>query len=173
MGVPRSEEQSECLKAALAYLERGWCPIPLCPFNHANVGDPHKKTCKSPGKTPIVNWKDLQHRLPTPKEVAAWWKRNPAANVGVVMGVVSGLVGLDVDGLDAEQLLQEISCGDLPATLQFKTPGGGRRLIYKIPQGVLVPKRRHDRHDSHVLILGEGSYTVMPPSIHHSGGVYE
>ena len=53
-----------------------------------------------------------------------------------------------------------------------RTDSGGRRLLYRIPPGVIVPKRRFDREGSHVIILGEGSYTVMPPSVHASGEVY-
>lgn len=170
--VRHAKDPPACLQAALAYLARGWSAIALCPPNHSGVGDKHRAQCDNPGKVPVVPWEEYQRRLPTEAELRAWWRRNPLCNVGVILGQVSGIVGLDVDGPDADAMLLEISKGQGLHTLEFKTPGGGKRLLYSLPKGVIIPKKHIRRGESHVLVLGEGSLTVMPPSIHANGGVY-
>jgi hypothetical protein len=163
-----------CLEAALEYLSHGWAAIPLCSPNHQDAPPAHVRECTRPGKGPLICWKTYQERLPTERELRIYFNRWPSANVGVVLGRVSQLIGVDIDGLAAETLWRELA-GDLAgeeAAWSFPTPGGGRRLLFRIPPGVIVPRRRFDRDGSHVIILGEGSYTVMPPSVHPSGEVY-
>jgi archaellum biogenesis ATPase FlaH len=160
------------LDAALAYLQRGWSVIPLCPPTHEGCNTPHLNSCKNPGKGPLVPWTTYQKRTPSENEVKLLFRRNYECNVGIVMGQVSNLVGLDIDGPDAPDLLQQISQGDLPDTLSFKTPGGGQRLLYSLPENTTVKKEKHTHLTSHLLILGEGSYTVAPPSIHTTGRKY-
>lgn len=165
-----------CLDAALAYLAAGWCPIPLCPPDHVGVGKGHGKTCESPGKAPLVREWSSFARLPTPDEVREWWRRRPNANVGVVMGAVSGMVGLDVDGPAGEAAWEKVrAAGTFPApTAAFRT-GGGRRLLFAIHSGLLVAIGRQKLEGEHaeLRLLGEGSQTVVPPSRHPSGGYYE
>jgi hypothetical protein len=92
----------------------------------------------------------------------------------VALGPVSGLVGVDIDGDDGERALRDMAGGELAATLEFRSGGGGRRLLYAIPAGVqLRPTHQAggERHSGYSL-LGYGSQTVMPPSRHASGGRY-
>src|SRR5205823_6553945 len=84
----------------------------------------------------------------------------------------SGLLGLDVDGSAGERLLAELSGGDLPATLEFTTPGGGRRLLWRWPDRPLPRGHFPVRGSDAVRVLAGGSYTVMPPSRHQFGGTY-
>lgn len=163
----------DCLKAAHRYLRLGWPALALCPPDHVGVGREHGKSCGSPGKRPWHNWTEYQERLPTEKEVNEWWRVGCNSNVGVAMGPVCGLVGVDPDGPAGEAKLQEMSGGDLPDTLEFSTPGGGRRLLYAIPEGanfrptyVALGKKEELR------FLAHGAQTVMPPSRHVSGGRY-
>jgi hypothetical protein len=48
---------SPCLRAALRYLDLGWCPLALCPPDHVGVGAAHAAVCRSPGKGPVARWK--------------------------------------------------------------------------------------------------------------------
>ena len=163
-----------CLPAALSYLERGWSALPLCPADHAGVPAEHARHCRSPGKGPLGPWKIYQQGRAVPDALCRSWTRNAGANVGIVLGRVSGLVGIDIDGPEGEELLREVSGGNVPATLEFDTPGGGRRLLYRLPEsGVEVPTRSLKRGTGELKVLGEGSLTVMPPSRHANGGVYE
>jgi hypothetical protein len=163
--------KSTCLTAALQYLRRGWSVVPVCPADHLGVGKAHGRRCSSPGKAPLVAWKDYQDRPPTEADVRVWWTSWPNANVGVVLGPVSGLVGVDLDGPAGEELLHEVSRDDLPDTLSFRT-GKGRRLLYALPRGVVVGNRTFAREGGELRVLSGGTISVMPPSVHRTGRKY-
>jgi hypothetical protein len=116
-------------------------------------------------------WKQWQARLPTLDEVVSQWEVVPSANVGIVLGPVSGLVGVDVDGEEGERILGELSGGDLPRTLTFTT-GRGRRLLYATDRDGDIPTRTLSGRGGEVKILAAGTLTVMPPSKHASGRKY-
>jgi hypothetical protein len=173
------EEQTaygrECLAAALAYLQRGWCPLPLCHPLHHGAGRNHVSRCKSPGKAPLVNWLEFQQRRPTEKELAEWWRYWPWSSVGLLLGRASGnLAGIDLDGAGAEAKFLELCGGSPQPTLSFLTPrlGGGRRVLYQLPADVEQKNVTVAFPDGELKILAEGGVTVMPPSRHHTGGVY-
>jgi hypothetical protein len=162
-----------CLEAALAYLQRGWSAIALCPPDHHGVPGEHQQLCKSPGKAPLWSWKAYQERLPREQELHLWWSRNPRSNVGVCLGPVSGLVGIDIDDQTGLDLLADL-CNGIPDTFNFSTPGGShrRRLFFRHPEEP-VPTRSLRVNGVEVLrIQGKGAQTVMPPSIHPAGGTY-
>jgi hypothetical protein len=162
---------STCLDAALAYLERDWSALAVCPPDHHGVPDFHAQTCRQPGKRPLGRWKAWQFRLPTLEEVTAQWEAVPRANVAVALGTVSHLVGIDVDGPEGERILEEVSGGELPTTLAFST-GRGRRLLYAIPEDVTISNRTFAGRGGEVKVLATGTLTVMPPSRHASGKRY-
>jgi hypothetical protein len=103
--------------------------------------------------------------------VADWWRRWPAANVGVVTGLVSGAVVLDVDprsgGNDSLAALER-RFGALPPTAQVRTGGGGRHL-WLDPGGVALPTTRLAPG---LELKAEGGIAIVPPSRHASGGLY-
>jgi putative DNA primase/helicase len=107
----------------------------------------------------------------------AQWRDNPLLNAGVALGPVSGLVAADTDGPDGEHSLAKVSGGDLPPTLEFVSgrENGGRRLLYAIPPGVVL-RSTHPKGEEiagGLSLLGCGSQTVMPPSRHRSGRLYQ
>jgi len=161
-----------CLAAALDYLRRGWSAIPLCPPAHEDVPGVHEKTCTRPGKQPLWDWQAYQERLARPQELNVLWGRNRHQNVGIVLGPISGLVAVTVEGSAGEQLLKQMSGGDLPATLEILTPTLSRRLLYRWPEAGLPPAPEDTPWQQPVRLLGQGSYTVMPPSRHQFGGTY-
>jgi hypothetical protein len=95
-----------------------------------------------------------------------FWARNANAGVGIALGPVSGLVGVDVGGTAGEGLLAALAGGDLPDTLEVLTPGGGRRLLYAIPAGVRLPRAEGEGYAAHeeLRLLAHGRHTVLPPS---------
>jgi len=109
--------------------------------------------------------------MPTKEDLNEQWESVPDANVGVILDSVSGIIGIDIDGRDGPQLLDEISDGDLPETLTFST-SRGMRLLFTIEPGMVVKTWAHRREGSEVKVLGEGSLTVMPPSVHARGCRY-
>ncbi|MFL5243161.1 MAG: bifunctional DNA primase/polymerase [Gemmataceae bacterium] len=166
----------ECLVAALDYRNRGWSPLGLCPPDHWGVGETHSGKCArgSWGKSPWGPWKNFQVEHPSESELRSKWEANPQLNVGMTLGPVCGMIGIDVDGPGGEKLLQEMSDGDLPATLEFRR-GPGRRLLYRIPEGEnfrTTPYKGNGKHEE-VRFLAKGAQTVMPPSRHQSGERYQ
>jgi hypothetical protein len=159
------------LAAALAYLRRGWSVVPVCPPDHLGVGRGHARRCSSPGKAPLVAWMTFQQRPPSEAQVEAWWAAWPNANVGLVLGPASGLVGIDIDGPGGGRILEEVSRGELPRTLAFAT-ARGRRLLYALPEGAGAVNRAYGGGGGEVRVLARGSVTVMPPSRHASGKRY-
>jgi len=141
-------------------------PIPLCDPEHRQPGTNHLKTCKKPGKVPMMpNWNEVKL---TEKELQAYWRKIPKANVGVVTGEPSSLVGIDIDHGGVE-MWQAWGGGPFidgsKGTVQFSTPHG-QRLLYTLPSGVSVPSRQFTNGTGGVpiSILSTGKQTVMPPS---------
>lgn len=169
-----------CLDAALDYAARGWSPLPLCPPDHVGCGKHHGKNCTKPGKVPIIPprmspyWEDYQTRIATADEIKSWYKYAPNLNVGMALGGVTGLVALDIDSEEGEAYLREFSGGDLPPTLQYQT-GRGRRIIYRLPAGMVMRSRpfNDDKGREALRLMGLGSQIVMPPSRHELGTLYE
>lgn len=168
-----------CYEAALRYLDFGWCPLALCPSDHAGIGSWHTSRCNSPGKSPWYQWKNgkknFQEQRPTTDEIKNWWHENKLANVGIALGPVSGLVRVDVDCFEGEAKLLAMSRGEVPPTIEF-TSGKGRGLLYRIPEGMgdklkTTPFKASDKSES-VRFQAKGALTVLPPSRHHSGNVY-
>jgi hypothetical protein len=167
------------LAAALDYLARGWSVLPLCPHNHVGVGKGHRG-CSSPGKRPFFpdtgsgEWMKYQTEPATPEQVTDWWRLNKLLNVGMALGPVSGLVGIDVDDEDGETLLAELAGGEIPVTWEYTT-GKGRRLLYRLLDGVTVTNHSYRRPGTEIEILrfmGRGGQVVLPPSVHPNGAVY-
>src|SRR2546423_133303 len=87
------------------------------------------------GKSRRIAWKEFRRRLATEAELRCWWEEHPTANVGIVLGRISGLLGIDIDGPEGEELLSEITPAALLSSQSFPTPRGGRRFLYALPAG--------------------------------------
>ena len=150
--IPRNATGSTNLEHALAYLARGWCVIPV-----------------TRDKKPLLSaWAEYQRRVPTEREVRAWWARWPGANIAVLTGAVSGLIVLDADGEAGLGSVRELG---LPPTLTAVTGGGGRHYYFKHPGGGgTMPNAV--RFMPGLDARGDGGYVVVPPSIHLTGTPY-
>lgn len=170
---PTGDGPGEMLSAALLYRSLGWSPIPLCDPHHTD-GKPAHHDCpeKRRGKVPMGRWRRYCDTLPTEKEIRSWWRSWPNANVGIAFGPASGLFGVDVDDAHGAALLAQLLGGDVPETLEFATPGGGRRFIFRAPAGVAMPIKHHRTEGRPLSLLSHGTQTVMPPSLHLSGRRY-
>jgi putative DNA primase/helicase len=146
------------LDTALAYAGRGW---PIFP-------------CVARGKRPLTSH-GLKDASMDPVVLHEWWKRWPAANIGLVTGIASGLVVLDVDprhGGDASLAQLEQVHGTLPDTPEVLTGGGGRHLFFKHP-GRIVRNDAGKKLGPGLDIRGDGGYVVAAGSFHPTGRVYE
>lgn len=164
-----------CLNAALTvYLPHGLAVTCCCDPDHIAVGKKHAKECDSPGKSPMHKWKHFQRQLPTAAEVQALWRDYPLGNVGCVLGQVSGVVRVDVDGAEGEALLVAMSASDLPPTWTFRSSPAGRGLLYAWPRDMPCTSTVRGLPGDHkeLRLMANGSQTILPPSRHPSGALY-
>ncbi len=119
------------------------------------------------GKVPILpGWPDAA--TTDPDTIKSWWRSNPRANVGLALG--RGLVALDIDAPDGEgslgQLMAEL--GELPATVESRTPRGGRHLLYRVPDGTAI--KNHVGLRPNLDVRADGGQIVVAPSVHPETG---
>lgn len=144
----RGEVVSDRLgEAAAGYAAAGWPVFPL----------------RSRGKKPLTPH-GFHDATTDSTKVGGWWRRWPAANIGLAIPV--GFVVVDIDDpealhrLKAEELV-------LPATAT-STTGRGCHLFYRTATEI--------RNAAHFLagvdLRGVGGYVVVPPSIHPTGARY-
>ncbi len=102
----------------------------------------------------------------------AWFDRWPYANIGIVTGMVSRLVVLDIDprhdGVDTLVQLER-EHGPLPHSVEALTGGGGRHVYFLHPGEAM---RNKVGLAAGIDLRGDGGLVVAPPSIHPSGRSY-
>jgi hypothetical protein len=143
---------NKMLAAALEYAARGWRVFPVA------AG---KKTPKTANGFHDATTDETAVRL--------WWEGKPFLNIGLATGAASGVWALDVDGEPGAASMMDLEQhhGQLPDTLTFRTPRGGRQHLFNVPAGVTIT--------SSVAILpgidvrGDGGYSVVPPSMRPEG----
>ena len=162
---------TDLLKAALGYAKRGWSVFPL----HTPV--PGGCSCGKPkcavGKHPR-NQHGLDEATIDEARIRSWWRMWPEANIGIVCGVESGIVALDVDpdhGGSTVLAALEAQFGEVPLTIESMTGGSGRHILFSHPGGNVrnaVGLAGLDGLD----LRADGGYIVAPPSLHQSGRRY-
>jgi hypothetical protein len=126
---------------------------------------------------PFGPWKEYQERVASVEEIKEKWLALPTGNVGLALGPVSGVVRIDAEGAQAVDLLNGLSKGDLPPTLEFKSgrvDGSGRGWLYGIPADAAL-KTTYEGYGAHqeLRFQAKGAQTVLPPSRHRDGNLYE
>jgi len=143
-------EKNKLLKSALWYRRKEFSVIP----------------CKPKTKEALISWQEYQERKPTEEEITKWWTQTPDANIGIVLGKVSGLITLEVDDEKA------INNKHLPITPQAVSGGKGLpHLYFRYLEGMKNYKA-HENGRELYSIRGNGQYVLVPPSIHPSGKPY-
>ena len=156
---------------AVRYQELGWNPVLLCDPGHKNVSTMHKSYCAKPGKVPLGKWQHLQSKGYDKSEWFYQLLGNPLANVGILLGKVSNLVAIDLDSKEAICWYNSLGVKARNRTPSFVT-SRGMRLLYRhnnaypdLPPSQILAKDAE--------LLANGRQTVMPPSIHASGSIYD
>lgn len=148
------------LEAALAYIRRGWCPIPV----------PYRK--KGPE---ITGWPNLR----ISEAEAPRYFNGVQQNIGVLLGPCSGNL-CDVD-LDSDEAIAAAVL--LPRTVTFgraSTPAAHRLYVCRKPAGKKAvipfkdPVKPADAKAEMLLELrlgadDKGTQTIFPPSVHEGG----
>ncbi|MEY4376559.1 MAG: hypothetical protein RJB26_1109, partial [Pseudomonadota bacterium] len=156
--------QNESTFAAFAWklLERGISVVPIAP----GTKRPGAYSAET-GWRGMPDWTKYAERMPTEIELEIWatW---PDAGIGVVLGKLSKLTGIDKD---------------------YDLPGGNDALLQLIPYSPIAKKGEKgwtrffqyngekscsfDVNGQRVLdVLSDGRQTVVPPSAHPSGCSY-
>ncbi|PMP94044.1 MAG: hypothetical protein C0169_07030 [Thermodesulfobacterium geofontis] len=114
-------------------------------------------------KKPLISWKKYQGKLPTKEEVLSWFKNETPLNLAVITGRVSKLVVIDVDNKDA-----------LPDWLKntetwIAKTSRGYHFYFRINNEYIPTAKLAKGID----LKGEGSYVLLPESLHPSGTTYK
>jgi hypothetical protein len=158
-------------EAALTYAAHGLSVLPLeWPTAH---GCSCRKgpACKSAGKHPCVPWERYQHTHATADEIQTWWHRWPAANVGIVTGMISGIAVLDIDPRNGgfDTLVELDSRGFWMPEDNPLVETGSRGLHHYFALDRPLPKAAPL---DGIEVQADGGLVVAPPSLHRSGRRY-
>jgi hypothetical protein len=117
-----------------------------------------------------VRWKPFQQRLPTREEGIAWFAQQfPDAGLAVVLGPVSNLLVIDVDGPDAHaELVSRLGSEPVaPKVLSGSRKPYRYHLFFRHP--ALVTRARITPWHPKLEFRGNKGIVVLPPSLHQSG----
>lgn len=138
-------------RAALKYARAGWHVFPVQPN----------------GKEPIVA-NGFHAATNDVKQVRAWWREHPDANIGAAPGP-SGYVVLDLDSRRAVRRARTLGAHRAQTRVcETGREGGGWHLYYQRPDFTIGNKRLAEQID----VRGDKGYVILPPSVHPSGSRY-
>lgn len=141
---------SSLLEAALAYAEAGYAVLPLSAGN----------------KTPITK-NGVKDATVDPVQITTWWKTWPEANIGIAVGAVSGIIGIDLDykdGCDPNFLKR------IPVTVTTCSPAGGHHPYFRYANGEI---KNGLKLETGATIRSDGYYFVVAPSVLSDGTEYK
>jgi putative DNA primase/helicase len=154
-GAPTMLVRAKFLRA------HGLVPIPL---DHPAA--PIATKADQVGKVPAVKWEPYQQAMPDEATLTAWFGNGTPRNLGIVTGMISGVVVVDLD----DPAAMAWAATHLPATPRRTRTGKGEHWFYRHP-GIAVPNRARIRPG--VDIRADGGYVVSPGSLHANGARYE
>jgi putative DNA primase/helicase len=164
-----SGANSSHLGWALAYAYRGWYVFPLHSIRDGRC------TCgqdcgKNAGKHPRVRG-GFKVATTDTRQIEAWWRQWPDANIGIATGAVSGIIVIDVDGEKGLATLRALVAqyGALPRTAIVKTARGWHWYFLMRARCERIPCSTGDGLD----VRADGGHVVAPPSRHASGHIYQ
>ena len=118
-------------------------------------------------KRPCMPWKIYQIKPPSKSEIEEWRRRfwHRGYNVGVLGGSPSG--NLAVIDIDSETLSKTFNVELLKKeTMVVMTGGGGYHIYLRTPKPVRTVKFLDENKRVAVELRAEGSFNILPPSIH-------
>ncbi|SMX87915.1 Bifunctional DNA primase/polymerase, N-terminal [Brevibacterium aurantiacum] len=144
-------------------------PLPIAARLFAQAGMP-VFPCAPGGKNPLTEhgFHDATTSL---AQVESWWRRFPAANIGMPTGVASGVVVVDVDvhgvnGYDAFRQARRAGLVNGWEAL-VRSPTGGLHVYYPSGNGE-QPSWQAGR--AGIDLRGDLGYIIVPPSRRIIGG---
>jgi hypothetical protein len=146
----------EMLAIALEYLHRGWSIVPQI----------------SGTKKPCVVWRQYQEVAPKERVLKTWWSEWPDAGPALVLGPVSGIFLVEVDGSEGHAELIRRLGGEPVAPKVISGSGKPDRyhLYFQCPD--VPPRARQTPWHPQLEFRGQGGIIILPPSLHASGRRY-
>lgn len=116
-------------------------------------------------KEPMFSgWREYSVVMP-PEELREHWKQqNSNSNIGLPLGPCSGISVIDIDTDDVTIIKAILEV--LPNPLWVRKGAKGAVLAYKHNPSLKTFRIRTINNESIVEYLSEGTYVVLPPSIH-------
>jgi len=112
----------------------------------------------------LAGWREFAVIMPS-EDVRTVWRRNyPNSNIGLPLGPCSGVSVIDIDTNDDTIIKAILSV--LPKPLWVRKGAKGAVLGYKYNPALKTFRIRTLTNESIVEYLSEGTYVVLPPSIH-------
>ncbi|WP_061942632.1 bifunctional DNA primase/polymerase [Brevibacterium ravenspurgense] len=140
-------------------------PLPLIARELARLGV-LVFPCAPDGKRPIPE-RGFHEATTDVKQVAAWWRQRPRANLAIPTGAASGVVVVDVDVHKVDGYAafgRAARSGLLSEPLAVvATPTGGRHLYYPADAG--HEQRSWQVGRAGIDFRGDGGYIIVPPSL--------
>jgi hypothetical protein len=123
-------------------------------------------------KKPCIRWKEFQERIPSPKELKSWWATWPNAGLALVLGPVSGVFVVDVDGKEAhDALLRRLgSPPEAPKVISGSGKPYRYHLYFRHPD--IETKAKGTPWHPKLEFRGHRGIVIVPPSLHPSGQAY-
>jgi hypothetical protein len=157
------------LECALQYAGRKWHVFPLHSLQAGRCScgqDCGRNACKHPRVK-----SGFKAATTDARQIEAWWRKWPNANIGIATGAVSRIVVIDIDGAEGAATLKTLveQHGALPRTAIVKTTRG-LHIYFAMPSGCgPIPCSARNGLD----VRGDGGFVVAPPSRHASGNTYQ
>jgi len=138
----RDNDSTLLLTLALDYAQQGWPVFPVQYITTAGICScAEGAACGSKsGKHPKTP-KGFHDATLDEKQIRAWWRQWPQANIGGVTGQTSGRFVIDRDmkrDSDASFAQMLADTCDLPLPLTNTTGSGSMHYIFRHPEGVAI-----------------------------------
>lgn len=147
------------------YIDLGWIITPNYGIYKNSCNCVLREKCKNPGKHPrSSNGKVLETKDKNQIDIWLSDKKIKYSNWAVKCGKESGIIAFDIDPRHGGKR----DAFDFPPTLDYKTGGGGWRLIYQYPDFDI---ESNNKFGEGIELIANG-FVVVPPSDHISGGKY-
>jgi hypothetical protein len=158
--------------AALSYAAKGWFLVPLHGVVEPKVCTCSKGAdCGTPGKHP----RDNAWHLSASKdedEVSSWFQCSHPVNIGILLGPKSGVIDVELDGEEAEAAWNGLGLGEI-WTPTYRAGRGPHRL-FRWDEGLpAVQVKKPLGIEVRIGNDGKAAQSVLPPSRHHTGIMYE
>jgi hypothetical protein len=165
--------QAGIASLASAYVARGWKLVRLYGVVQPAVCTCQKGAdCATPGKHPAGGngW----HLTATSdeEEVLSWFDSGRPVNIGLLLGPKSGVIDVELDGEEAAEAWRELGLGEI-WTPTYTAGRGPHRLFRWSEDLPAVAVKKVHGIEVRIGNDGRAAQSVLPPSMHHTGKLYE